>query len=126
VWIAVRLSPAECLCGLAEHVVLAGHAVCGAYGVLCSSSCAAATAAAAAAAAGCVGGAGFALGVLGVVVMITYRLLYFVSSLLTVLILWGAAVDTARVVSHNVKAMYVQRLAFWILSRVSNGRLPVL
>eukprot|EP01047_Picozoa_sp_COSAG01_P079498 COSAG01_NODE_15105_length_1374_cov_0.982745_2_plen_249_part_00 len=35
-------------------------------------------------------------------------------------ILWGAAVDTARVVSHNVKAMYVQRLAFWILSRVSN------
>jgi hypothetical protein len=94
--------------------------------VLCSSSCAAATAAAAAAAAGCVGGAGFALGVLGVVVMITYRLLYFVSSLLTVLILWGAAVDTARVVSHNVKAMYVQRLAFWILSRVSNGRLPVL
>ena len=61
---------------------------------------------------------GFAVGVLSVVLLFVYRLLSFVGSLLTLLIIWGAAADTARVVSQNIKPIFSQRLAFWVLSQI--------
>jgi|EP01046_Picozoa_sp_COSAG06_P003461 hypothetical protein len=54
----------------------------------------------------------------GVALIFVYRALFFVGSLLTTAIVWGAAVDTARIVSASkFEGHYRPRLSFWILSR---------
>ena len=61
---------------------------------------------------------GFA-GFIGCILLLfTYKALFVVGSLLTAAIVWGTAVDTARIVSASKwEAMYKGRLSFWVLGR---------
>ena len=52
-----------------------------------------------------------------VCLLVVYRALFFVGGLLSAAIVWGAAMDTARVVSRNIEPLYMGRLSFWVLGR---------
>lgn len=60
--------------------------------------------------AGCVG---------AVALLLVYRALFFIGGLLTAAVVWGAAADTARIVSNSkFEPNYRARLSFWVLGRL--------
>ena len=59
-------------------------------------------------------------GCIGVVaLLLVYRALFFIGGLLTTAVVWGAAADTARMVSNSkFEPNYRGRLSFWVLGRL--------